>query len=114
MTVTFDGVECVSSSTEPWSGDQPIVEVVNESDGLMALIFGTYDDGYSHSDFDQYAESWVGGEDRPDFVEAVEILEVEGSSERNLTFIHGRGRYAVACMAQPETLIALDDVVVGD
>lgn len=76
----------------------------------MALVMGTYDDGFGHDDLVAYRRDIS---TRPDFLEALEIYEVGPRSTRRVLFDHGPGRYFTACLDTTTTMIVLDDLTIA-
>ena len=75
----------------------------------MAVVMGTYADGYDHADLVAYGYDVTV---RPDFALELEIYEVGPETTRDVTFDHGPGRYFAVCMDSPDSMLVLDDVVV--
>ncbi|MGI9610663.1 MAG: hypothetical protein ACR2NL_10270 [Acidimicrobiia bacterium] len=109
-TVVFDGITCDATFRASKPDTEFQIEIANTSAANMALIVGTYHQGHSHDDLSAYTDNWPGGPDRPDFVSAAEIIEVPASSERSVAKALPAGQYFGVCMAQPDTMITLDDV----
>ncbi len=109
--VTLEGTECRSSIPKSWPNRALPIEISNETTMGMALVMGTYDNGFGRDDLVSY------GRDisiRPDFINSLEIYEVRAETTRQVSFDHGSGRYFTVCLDSTSTMIVLDDLIVGD
>jgi hypothetical protein len=108
--VTFDGTECISAIPNPQSTDSVELEITNEATTRIAVIIGTYNDGFARDDLVAYGRDLSS---RPAFISALEIYEVGPETTRRVSFDHGPGCYFTVCMDTPSTGFVLDDLVVG-
>lgn len=108
--VVLDGTGC-SSTIPSHSGTGDLdIEIQNRTDGTMALVMGTYNDGFGHDDLVAYGRDIS---TRPDFIEALEIYEVWPQATRQVSFDHGPGRYFTTCLDTTTTMIVLDDLTIA-
>jgi len=109
--VVLDRTGC--SSTIPSRSDTGMVgiEIENRTDTQMAVVMGTYADGFERNDLVLYGRDVS---TRPDFLEDPEIYEVAPDTARQVTFERGPGRYFAICMDTTSTMIVLDDLLIGE
>ncbi|NNF55228.1 MAG: hypothetical protein HKN03_12415 [Acidimicrobiales bacterium] len=107
--ISLDGTECTSSIPETWSGGALEFEIENKNTITMAVVMGTYHDGYEHADLVAYGRDIT---PRPDFIDALEIYEVGPQTTRLVSFDYGPGQYFTTCLDSTSTMIVLDDVTV--
>jgi len=109
-SVTFQDGDCSSSDPSGWRSGPLNIEVANGTDSAAAVVMGTYADGYERGDLVAY-----GGDvsARPGFIDALEIFQVAPGSS-TVVFDHGSGIFFMVCMPDPNTMVVLDDVVVGE
>lgn len=107
--IALDGTECMSSIPETWSGGA--LEIENKNTSTMAIVMGTYDDGFGHDDLVAYGRDIS---TRPDFIDALEIFEVGPQTSLVVSFDHGPGQYFATCLDTTNTMIVLEDVTVGN
>lgn len=105
--VSFDADGC--SSTDSGESPSGSVEIVaaNTTSGRVAVVMGTYDDGYDREDLVAY------GPDisiRPEFITALGVFEISSQATRTFDFDHGPGTYFVACLPDQNTMVVLDDL----
>ena len=105
--IALDGNQCTSSIPEIWSGGA--FEVENKNTITMAVVMGTYHEGYGHADLVAYGRDIL---PRPDFIDALEIYEVGPQTTRVVSFEHGPGLYFTTCLDSTSTMIVLHDVTV--
>ena len=105
--IALDGNECTSSIPEIWSGGA--LEIENKNTITMAVVMGTYNEGFGHADLVAYGRDIS---TRPDFIDALEIYEVGPQTTRVVSFEHGSGQYFTTCLDSTSTMIVLDDVTV--
>jgi len=109
-SVTVEDTGCSSSDPSGWPSGPLNIEVTSSVDSVAAVVMGTYTDGYGRDDLVAY------GSDvsvRPGFIDALEIFQVPSGST-TVVFDHGSGTYFMVCMPDPNTMVVLDDVVVGE
>jgi hypothetical protein len=107
-SVLFEGEDCSSSDPEKWPTSGPLdIEVTNNTETLAAVVMGSYHDGFGHEDLVAYNTDVS---TRPDFIDALEILQVASESTSNLGFDHGPGTYFMVCMPDTNTMVVLGDV----
>ena len=75
----------------------------------MAVVMGTYNEGFGHADLVAYGRDIS---TRPDFIDALEIYEVGPQTTRVVSFEHGPGLYFTTCLDSTSTMIVLHDVTV--
>lgn len=109
--VALDGTGCTSSIPTSWLGGALALEISNQTAQRMALVMGTYRDGFGRDDLVAYGRDIS---TRPEFIDALEIYEVPPESTHQVSFDHGRGRYFTVCMDSTSTMVVLNDLVVGD
>lgn len=83
----------------------------NDDVGRSAIVMGTYQEGFGRDDLVAYGRDVT---TRPPFITALEIFEVAAGETAEIVFDHGPGTYFVACMPDPNSMIVLDDLVVGN
>ncbi|MGI9608586.1 MAG: signal peptidase I [Acidimicrobiales bacterium] len=108
--VILDGSGCTSSIPRTWPTGALPIEIVNDTPTSMALIIGTYADGFGRDDLVAY------GRDvsvRPQFIDALEIHQLGPESAADVLFDHGAGNFFTVCMDTTDTMIVLDDLVVS-
>ena len=105
--IALDGNECTASIPEIWSGGA--LEIENKNTITMAVVMGTYNEGFGHADLVAYGRDIS---TRPDFIDALEIYEVGPQTTRVVSFEHGSGQYFTTCLDSTSTMIVLDDVTV--
>lgn len=105
--IALDGNECTASIPEAWSGGA--LEIENKNTITMAVVMGTYNEGFGHADLVAYGRDIS---TRPDFIDALEIYEVGPQTTRVVSFEHGSGQYFTTCLDSTSTMIVLDDVTV--
>jgi hypothetical protein len=108
--ISFNAEGCSSADSRESRSDSIEIVAANTTVRLVAVVVGTYDDGYDREDLVSY------GPDisvRPDFITALEIFEISPASTRTLTFDHGPGTYFVTCLPNTNTMVVLDDLRVN-
>ncbi len=105
--ISFDAEGCSSAdSGESPSGSIEIV-AANTTSRRVAVVMGTYNDGYDREDLVAYGPDIS---TRPDFITALEIFEISSQATRTLNFDHGPGTYFVTCLPNTNTMVVLDDL----
>jgi hypothetical protein len=109
-SVAFNEQGCSSSSVERWPSISPVeIEVSNNTQSVVAVVMGTYKDGFGTADLIAY------GSDvsiRPDFINALEIHQAAPGITNTLLFDHGPGTFFMVCMPDTSTMVVLKDVTV--
>ena len=108
-SISFENEECSSSDPSNWPVGALDILISNNTGGRVAVVMGTYSDGFGHEDLMAY------GSDisiRPDFINALEIFEVAPESTSHLLFDPGPGRYFMVCLPETNTMVVLDDLTV--
>jgi len=108
-TISFDGDSCSSSDPSDWDLKALEIQVANNADRRGAVIMGTYVDGSTREDLVAYGSDVS---TRPDFINALEIFEVDPESTDTLLFDHGPGVYFMVCMPGPDTMVVLSDLTI--
>ena len=108
-SISFDDETCSSSDPSNWAVGTLDIHVANNTSNLVAVVMGTYADGFEHEDLVAYGSDIS---TRPDFINALEIFEVAPETTSNLLFDHGPGRYFMVCMPETNTMVVLDDLTV--
>ena len=109
--VVLDATGC--SSTIPSHADLGGVgiEIHNRTETAMAVVMGSYAEGYERDDLVAYGSDIS---TRPDFLENAEIFEVGPYETRHVVFDEGSGRYFAVCMDTNSSMIVLDDLVIDN
>lgn len=82
----------------------------NSSESRVAVVFGTYADGFGNEDLLDYGEDVTA---RPGFLNADEIFQVVPESTGTLLLDPDPGTYFLVCMPDTNTMISLGDLIVG-
>jgi hypothetical protein len=105
--IVFDGRSCSGAGLAGWRGNP--LDVINNSTTGVAVVFGTYAAGHSRADLLAYGSDVS---TRPDFIDALEIFEVDPSTAAELAYEFTPGTYFLVCMPNTNTMVVLDDVVI--
>ena len=108
-TISFDDDTCSSSDPRNWPVEPLEIQVANNTGNRAAVVMGTYADGSTYDDLVAYGSDIS---TRPDFINSLEILEVDPESADSLLFDYGPGTYFMVCMPDTNTMVVLDDLTI--
>ncbi len=108
--IVLNGTGCSSTIPSRSASGNVGFEIQNQTTTKMAVIMGSYAEGYERGDLVSYGRDVS---TRPDFLVNPEIYEVAPDSNRQITVEREPGRYFTICMDTPSTMIVLDDLVIG-
>lgn len=109
--VIIEDSACSSTPLE-WTSPGPVeIDVENRTGRTAAVVIGRYAEGFERADLVAYGRDIT---TRPDFLEAIEIFQVQPDALATLGPLDLEpGAYGAVCMDTDSTMVVLPDLVVG-